>query len=201
MIMTLRSLIGSGVAIMTGLIASGCYSPETDYTHLVEENNSLSMEVEVASRENEILNLALSNIEREQETLQLLVKTSKRELLDGGINLLQAPTTNDANPPATSTRVQTTPAPSAISTTRSTVTRPPARPPAISTTVDEGWQTPEIPTAPTTSNRTYIIKPGDILSDIALTNQTTVDKILELNPKLRSRQGNMIFDNEHLNLP
>ena len=179
-----RGLALAAAAVLAGLWCSGCRSSEDDYQALRAENNALSAELVTAHRENEILTRALDNIKREQETMQLLLNAGKSDLLAGR-----------AAWPAAGAR--------ALDSAD--------RPPNSDASDGEEWQTPETlaaarsrpaaPPAAAADGRVYLTKPGDVLSLIAAAHNTTVEKLLELNPKLRVRRNHMIYDNERLRLP
>ena len=172
--------------VLVGLGAVGCFSSEADFKALLEENNTLSAELEEVRRENEILNRALDDIKREQETLQLLLNAGKSNLNTGRLN--PPPVVRDAGGDQV---------------------------PGGDGSEDD-WQTPRLPVAagvpalpappapvaaPAQVGRIYVTKAGDVLSNIARANDTTVARILELNPSLRNRRNYMIYANERLRLP
>jgi LysM repeat protein len=191
------SLIGVVWAV---LAAAGCYNTETDYQALLGENNALSAELAEARQENEILTRALEDIKREQESLQLLLSAGKSNLNAGRISSplvvagVQARASGgdsweeEWQAPQAQTAIQ---APAAITPS------PPAAAPVPAPPVTAPAAAP----APAASGRYYVTKPGDVLSNIARANNTTVNRILELNPNLRNRRNYMIYPNERLRMP
>ena len=178
-----RSLIWASAALI-GLGMVGCYNSESDYQALLEENNTLIAELEEARKENEILTRALDNIKQEEEALQRLLNAGRQSLTAGRIPRLSASSSSSAP-------VSQAQAPAAPDWT-------------------EEWQTPRpaesSSSAPAAGAEAspggyYVVKPGDVLLNIAIAHNTTVDKILELNPKLRSRRNFMIYDNDRLRMP
>lgn len=67
--------------------------------------------------------------------------------------------------------------------------------------VNSGQSTPTAPATASTERRTYKTRPGDTLSTIANRNNTTVEKLIELNPVLQRRRNFMIYDTDVLTLP
>ena len=199
---------GLGIAsvVVAGLGIAGCLKFETDLQALLEENNTLSEELAEARQENEILTRALDDIKREQEALQLLLNAGKSNLNAGRVGLpqtalaaggaeapggdddeWQTPQTLDASPAATASPADMA-SPAAIASPA-----PPA--PAVA------LPRPPAAAPPVPSTRSYVTKPGDVLSHIARANNTTVNRLLELNPNLRNRRNHVIYENERLRLP
>ena len=66
---------------------------------------------------------------------------------------------------------------------------------------------PTVKTAPapvktpvkTTSTKTYVVKPGDTLSEIAKANKTTSERIMALNPTIK--KADMIYAGQKLKMP
>jgi LysM repeat protein len=173
-----RGLSIAGV-VLAGWPALGCLNTEADFQALLEENNVLSEELSEVKRDNEILTRALDDIRREEEALQLLLSAGKNSLNAGRASLPSVAVAADGDQAQVSggdlDEMQT------------------PRPPAA-------------PTAPTTQaqnpgGRYYVTKAGDVLSYIARANDTTVARLLELNPNLRNRRDYMIYANERLRLP
>jgi LysM repeat protein len=191
-----RGLYTAGV-VLAGLGATGCFNSEADFQALLEENATLSAELAEAHKENEILTRALADIKREQETLQLLLNAGKRGLNAGRANLPQAvlPPGENQVPAATGGDEEEWQTP----------LDPAAEAPAVEAPAVQAAPVPAAPAARSSSGsssgRYYITKPGDVLSHIAQANQTTVAKLLELNPSLRNRRNYIIYNNERLRLP
>ena len=169
--------------VLAGLGAAGCFSSEAEYQALLEDNNTLSVELTEARRENEILGRALDDIKREQESLLLLLNAGKSNLTSGRASLPTALQLGGGPPQAAAPANEEPQAP---------------RPPAPATP-------PPSPAPPRAAaqegGRIYVTRPGDVLTNIAQANRTTVARILELNPHLRSRRNYMIYDNERIRLP
>jgi hypothetical protein len=198
-----RGLRIAGV-VLAGLGAVGCFNSEAEYQALLEENNTLSAELAEVRNENEILTLALADIKREQEALQLLLNAGKSNLNASRVNPPPAALTAGVEPaPA----ADMAPAPAAAEGDEEW---PAPAPPAPEASAPE-TPAPAAPAAPAvdraqaparaSGGRYYVTKPGDVLSYIARANQTTVAKLLELNPNLRNRRDYMIYENERLRLP
>ncbi|MDR2935447.1 MAG: LysM domain-containing protein [Candidatus Adiutrix sp.] len=214
-----RSLKIAGL-VLAGLGAAGCLNSEADYQALLEENNTLSEELAEARKENEILARALADIKREQETLQLLLNTGKRNLNAGRVNSpLAALAAGEEQAPAAEGGQEEewqTPAepgasaPAAAEATAEVPAAPaPAGPadeaaaavPAVEASAASEAEASADPAPRSSGPRYYVTKPGDVLSHIAQANQTTVAKLLELNPNLRNRRNYVIYNNERLRLP
>jgi LysM repeat protein len=60
---------------------------------------------------------------------------------------------------------------------------------------------PAGPAAGAQANRVYVTRPGDVLSNIATRNNTTVETLLNLNPYLRNRRDYIIWENDKIKLP
>ena len=178
-------------AILAVLPVAGCFNSETDYERLVEEKEGLVKELARANQEKEILGRALENIKVEQERLQILLNTSRSNLAaaaespgaaGGGMPPLP-PLTGDAPAIAWSgeywNQPQTTPPPASVP--RSTAS-------SGSSSSSSG-------------RNTYKPRPGDVLSNIAQRNNTTVDRLLELNPRIAQRRNYMIYPNDEIVLP
>ena len=191
--------------VLAVLGAFGCHN-EADFQALLEENNTLDVELSEARKENEILTRALDDIKREQEALQLLFNAGKSSLnagrgslpaavLAAGGDQAQAPG-GDGGEEFQAPRPADAPAPAAPA---------PAPAPAAPAPAPVRAQAPARPQAPARapaqSGRYYVTKSGDVLSNIARANHTTVARLLELNPNLRNRPKYMIYDNERLLLP
>ena len=178
-----RGLSIAGV-VLAGLGAVGCFNSEADFQALLEENNTLSVELAEVRQENEILSRALEDVKREQEALQLLLKAGKGNLNAGRASrpsvLAEAGGDDDWQTPQPITAASVPPP-------------PPPPSPSVSPSVSAA--------APDQGTRVYVTKAGDVLSNIARTNRTTVARILELNPNLRNRPNYMIYANERLRLP
>jgi len=190
---------GIGIAgiVLAVLGTAGCLKFETDLQALLEENNTLSEELAEARQENEILTRALDDIKREQEALQLLLNAGKSNLNAGRASPLPtAATAGEAEAPgeADDAEWQTPQAPDELPPDASP---PAAAPPAPVAALPR----PPAAAPPAVSTRSYITKPGDVLSHIARANNTTVTRLLELNPNLRSRRNYVIYENERLRLP
>ena len=67
--------------------------------------------------------------------------------------------------------------------------------------LSSGQSAPAAPAATSTERRTYKTRPGDTLSTIANRNNTTVERLIELNPFLQQRRNFMIYDTDVLTLP
>ena len=173
------------IIVLAWLGASGCLKTEADFQALLEDTNTLGTELDEARQENEILTRALDDIKREQETLQLLLNAGKSNLNAARTSLPSAAVASGGDPDewqSPQTPADSPSPPSALPQV--------ASPPAAS-----------LPAPPAPAARYYTTKPGDVLSHIARANDTTVPKLLELNPSLRNRNGNMIYANERLRLP
>jgi LysM repeat protein len=197
-----RGLRIAGV-VLAGLGAGGCFNSEADYQALLEENNALSAELDEVRNENEILTRALADINREQETLQLLLSAGKSNLNAGRVNpppVALAAGEDQAADIAPAPAADSTPAPAAAGGNEEWQTPAPPAAPAEALAAAPAVDTVQAP-APARSSRYYVTKPGDVLSYIARANQTTVAKLLELNPNLRNRRDYMIYENERLRLP
>jgi 2-oxoglutarate dehydrogenase E2 component (dihydrolipoamide succinyltransferase) len=190
--------------VLAVLGAVGCHN-EADFQALLEENNTLDVELAEARQENEILTRALDDIKREQEALQLLFNAGKSSLNAGRGSLpaavlaaggdqaqAQAPG-GDGEDEFQTPQPVAAPAPAAPAP----ASAPPQAVPAP--TRAQVPATARAQAAP--SGRYYVTKSGDVLSNIARANRTTVAKLLELNPNLRNRRNYMIYDNERLLLP
>jgi LysM repeat protein len=207
-----RGLYIAGV-VLAGLGASGCLNSEADFQALLEEIATLSEELAEAHKENEILTRALTDIKREQETLQLLLNAGKRGLAAGRASRPLAALAPGEDQAAAATGVdeeewQTPLEPAAepaaaASAVEAPASEPAAAPaaPAAEAVAVQAAPAPAAPAARSSSGRYYVTKPGDVLSQIAQANQTTVAKLLELNPNLRNRRDYIIYNNERLRLP
>ena len=195
---------GIGIAgiVLAVLGTVGCLKFETDLQALLEENNTLSEELAEARQENEILTRALDDIKREQEALQLLLNAGKSNLNAGRASPLPtAATAGEAEAPgeADDAEWQT---PQAPDTSPQDALPQDASPPAVAPPAPvAALPRPPVAPPPAVSTRSYITKPGDVLSHIARANNTTVTRLLELNPNLRSRRNYVIYENERLRLP
>ena len=170
-----RGLCTAGL-VLAGFGAAGCFSSEAEYQALLEDNNTLSAELTEARQENEILSRALDDIKREQESLLLLLNAGKSNLTSGRASLPAALQLGGGAPQAVAPDPE-----------ESQASRPPA-PAPLRAAAQEG-------------GRIYVTRPGDVLTNIAQANRTTVARILELNPHLRSRRNYMIYENERIRLP
>ena len=229
-------------AVLAGLGAVGCFNTEADFQALLEENNTLTMEVAEAHQENEILARALEDIKREQEALQLLLNAGKSNLNAGRTSPPQAAAAGGEAPgrwedewqtpqpggapaaPAPAVAPSPTapapavapspaapapavaPAPTAPASAVAPAPAAPAQPQSPAPAPPRAAAAPvqpraAAPAAPAPAARYYLTKSGDVLSNIARANNTTVAKLLELNPSLRNRRNYMIYDQERLRLP
>jgi hypothetical protein len=204
---------------------------EADFQALQEENSTLGAELAEARKENEILTRALEDIKLEQEVLQLLFNAGKSNLNAGRASLpatalaagggeepacapasasggerwedeWQMPQPEDDPEPADPTQAGVSappPAPARASTAPPPAVPAPAGAPARASVSAD----PDAESAPaqTGGGRYYVTKSGDVLSNIARANRTTVAKLLELNPNLRNRRDYVIYANERLRLP
>jgi len=195
-----RGLSMAGL-ILAGLGAVGCWNSEADFKALLEENNALTAELSEVRQENEILNRALEDIKREQEVLQLLLSTGKGNLNTGrlslppGVQYAGGSQAQGGDQGGNWEEEWQTPRPPA------TVGVPalPVPPVQVASPAAPVPSTP-VPAA-VQSGRIYVTKDGDVLSNIARANNTTVARLLELNPSLRNRRNYMIYTNERLRLP
>ncbi|MDR1920293.1 MAG: LysM peptidoglycan-binding domain-containing protein [Candidatus Adiutrix sp.] len=62
-----------GCVFVSALLTAGCLNSESEYLRLVEEKESLSLELKTAKAENAILRRAEANILKEREALQTLL--------------------------------------------------------------------------------------------------------------------------------
>jgi hypothetical protein len=221
-----RGLSIAGV-VLAGLGAAGCLNSEADFQALQEENNTLGAELAEARKENEILTRALEDIKLEQEVLQLLFNAGKSNLNAGRASLpptalaagggeepapasggeqwedeWQTPQPEDDPEPADQAQSSvsaTPPAPARASTAPPPAVPAPAGAPARASV--SAAPAPESAPDPAGGGRYYVTKSGDVLSNIARANRTSVAKLLELNPNLRNRRDYVIYANERLRLP
>lgn len=182
------------VLLAVVMVTTGCYNSEKDYEIIVEEKENLAKELDTARQEKVILTKALGNIQNEQESLQTLLNVS-HNLMPG------------------------------VRQQGGTTSLPPLR--VLGSTAagagageDDYWvQAPAVqapaavvpPTAPRASTsdgpasgstgKIYITQPGDVLSTIAMKHNTTVDRLLELNPGLRTRRDYMIWADDKIKVP
>lgn len=172
--------------LLAGLVTQGCFNPEKEYENVTSERDTLAQELEAANRENEILTQALDNIKKEQERLQLLLNKAQRQQAD-----------------AASANTQSTPPPPPLAGGSPTMNwggyewnLPPDAPSNVA-------NTPAPPTAAASqpSGRTYQPKSGDVLSSIAARHNTTVERLVELNPYLARRRNYMIHVTDTIVLP
>ncbi len=156
------------------LAATGCYNSESDYERLLEEKDSYAGQLAAAREENEILKQALANITAEQERLQTLLDMEKSRLAAAARPLRTAGGAGGDEDIWVEAPVR-------------------QAAPAVRETA--------APSRPASSGRTYVVRPGDILYSIASRHNTTVDAILELNPRVRARRNSMIHEGERLQMP
>jgi len=178
--------------ILAALPAAGCFNSETDYERLVEEKEGLMAELTRANQEKEILNRALENIKREQERLQILLNTSRSSLAAAGgtgTGLPPLPPLTGDAPAIAWDGEYWGQAPAPAVTPPASVPRSAATAPASSTS------------SSATGRRTYKPKDGDVLSSIAQRHNTTVDRLLELNPRIAQRRNYMIWTTDEIVLP
>jgi len=168
--------------ILVLLTATGCFNSESDYEKLVEQKDSYAAQLAAAKEENEVLKQALANITAEQDRLQTLLDMERRRLNASAIPA-------GAGPGGTDAASAETPSDAGDDIW----VEAPARQEAPA-------QTSPVRTA-TSSGRVYVVKPGDVLYTIASRNNTTVEAILELNPRIRDRRNHMIHENEKIQLP
>jgi len=190
--MVRRYLITFSV-LLAGLFSQGCFNSQSDYDRLVTEKDTLAKELGAATRENEILSQALDNIKKEQERLQIMLNEARSQ---------QNAATNPNTQPA-----------------------PPLPPLAGDTpTINWGgydWSIPPDALGNSSSNsgsiestgaaqsappsepsgRVYRPKSGDVLSGIAARHNTTVERLVELNPYLKHRNNYMIHLTDKIVLP
>ena len=179
---------GLSIAVVFLAGTVGCVNSEADFQALLEENNALSAELVEVRQENEILSRALEDVKREQEELQLLFNAGKSKLNAGRVSPPSGLAAAGGDQVPGGDRWEDdwqAPQPQAAIV-------PPPPPPAPASA-------PVSP--PAQGTRVYITKDGDVLSNIARANNTTVARILELNPNLRNRRNYMIYANERLRLP
>lgn len=169
-------------ALLAGLFSQGCFNSQSDYDLLVAERDTLATELESANRENKILNQALDNVKKEQERLQIMLNTARSHQAAA-----VAPEPQPAPPP----------------------------PPLAGETPTMNWggynwtlppdapaNKPPSSTPPAASSgRTYRPKAGDVLSSIAARHNTTVERLVELNPYLERRRNYMIHLTDTIVLP
>ncbi|MDR2945513.1 MAG: LysM peptidoglycan-binding domain-containing protein [Candidatus Adiutrix sp.] len=170
------------------LTATGCFNSESDYERLLEEKESYADQLAAAQQENEILRQSLANVTAEQERLQTLLDMEKSRLAASALPLR----TENGNPADGEDIWVEAPVRQAGQTPAAAQEPPRREPPA---------EPAPAPRPAPTGTRTYTVKPGDILYGIASRNNTTVNAILELNPKIRERRNNMIHEGEKLQLP
>jgi LysM repeat protein len=195
-----RGLYISGV-VLAGLGAAGCLNSEADFQALLEENATLSAELAEAHKENEILTRALADIRREQETLQLLLNAGKRGLSAGRASLPLAALAPGEDQASAATGGDEEEWQTPLEPTAEAVAGPASAPAVEAPATVAPVPAAPAPAARSSSGRYYITKPGDVLSHIAQENQTTVARLLELNPNLRNRRNYVIYNNERLRLP
>jgi len=202
------------VVVLAGLAALGCLNSEADFQALLEENETLGAELAEAKKENEILTRALADIKQEQETLQLLLNAGQRSLAAGRAKLPPAALgsgEDQASAVAEGGQEEVFLEPAALESAApepapESAAAPPASPPepvaALEPAPEPDLAPPAAPApARASGGRYYVTKPGDVLTSIARENQTTVAKLLELNPSLRNRRNYVIYNNERLRLP
>lgn len=171
--------------ILVLLTATGCFNSESEYEQLVTERDSYATQLAAAKDENEILKQALGDVTAEQERLQTLLNVERSRLTASALPMATGAAGN-ASTPASS-----------------------AGAPANADNDDIWVEAPARQEAPVqaapppaaSSGRIYVVKPGDVLYNIASRNNTTVEAILELNPRIRDRRNNMIHENEKIQLP
>ena len=181
-----RLYLKFGLAMIL-LTATGCFNSENEYNQIMEQRDEYAKQLAAAKEENEILKQALANITAEQERLQTALNRERERLLASSVVPVSPGNTADASTGGSST----------ADNDDIWVEDPGRR------EVAAGQSVPvqAAPANPQPSGRVYVVKPGDVLYYIASRNNTTVEAILELNPRLRERRNNMIHENEKILLP
>lgn len=180
--------------LLAGLLSQGCFNSQSDYDRLAAERDGLAAELESANRENLILNQALDSIKKEQERLQLMLNTARSQQ-----KAAVSPNTQPAPPlPPLAGDTPT------MSWGGYDWSIPPDtlanRPSETGSTAPTGVaQSP--PPASEPSGRIYRPKSGDVLSGIAARHNTTVERLVELNPYLARRNNYMIHLTDKIVLP
>lgn len=178
-------------ALLAALTTQGCFNSESDYEALVTDRDRLAAELKTANRENEILNQSLDNINKEQEALQIMLNTARSHVAASAGGDTQAP----ALPPLAGGSPTmtwggydwTVPSDSQTgSNSASTATGTSSSSPVASESAEK---------------KIYRPKPGDVLSQIALRHNTTVEKLVELNPYLARRNNYMIWETDKIVVP
>lgn len=194
--------------IMIMLTATGCFNSESEYERLVEEKNELAQQLAQAQEENLLLAQALANVNAEQERLQETLNTERRRLASGALPLPEGMATATSAgddiwveaPTRAATRVETTPPATSVETAPPATTREETTTPTGSAQATARL-TPPASSSESGSSRVYIVQSGDVLYTIASKNNTTVDKILELNPHIRNRPNHVLQIKDKINLP
>lgn len=189
-----RRYIMTFSALLAGLFSQGCFNSQSDYDLLVTDRDTLAEELAAANRENEILNQALDNIKKEQERLQILLNTARSQ---------QAPAvvSNNTQQPA--------PPLSPLAGDTPTMSwggydwNLPSDTLANSNQPNTGPAAGAAPTSPPPASGEKIYRPrsGDVLSSIAARHNTTVERLVELNPYLARRNNYMIHLTDKIVLP
>ena len=185
---------------------SGCFNSESEYDRLVKEKNELAQQLALAQEENLILSQALASVTAEQERLQEVLNTERRRLAANALPLPEGMATATTVgediwvEPSTSATARQEAAP----VTTQSATTPPATTQAVTppaTSQASARLTPPAASAESPSSRVHVVQSGDVLYNIAAKYNTTVEKILELNPRIRNRPNNMLQLKEKINLP
>lgn len=179
--------------LLTVLLTAGCFNSDSDYQRLMEEKNTLETELQAANQENEILTQALANISQEQKELQTLLDASQNRLKEAAATAPSAGSAADSTSSRTSSPryVDFVEPPSRQSTASDSQTTPPRAENRASSQSSSN----------SSGQRIYRPKDGDVLVTIARKHNTTLEKLLELNPQLRNRTNYMIWTTDKIVLP
>jgi len=182
-----RLYIKLGLIIVL-LTATGCFNSESEYDQIMEQRDEYARQLAAAKEENEILKQSLANITAEQERLQTALTVERNRLAASAAPL----STGNVSVPAASAGA------SSAADSDDIWVEAPAR---LETTARQEAPAQQAQPSAASSGRVYVVKPGDVLYNIAARNNTTVEAILELNPKIRDRRNHMIHEKEKIQLP
>lgn len=177
-------------AFLAALAGQGCFNSESDYELLLTERDALATELKAASRENEILNQALDNIKKEQEALQIMLNTARSHMDAAAGGNTQSPPlpplAGDSPTISWGGYDWNLPTDSAAG--------------SGGATTGSGSASSQ-PAASEPTEKIYRPKLGDVLSQIALKHNTTVERLVELNPYLARRNNYMIWETDKIVVP
>lgn len=187
-----RRYIMTFSALLAGLFSQACFNSQSDYDQLVTDRDTLAEELASATRENEILIQSLDNIKKEQERLQILLNTARSQQTAAVSSNTQPapplPPLAGDSPTMSWGGYDWSLPPDALSSSNQTSTSPAASP---------------APTASPSASGEKIYRPrsGDVLSGIAARHNTTVERLIELNPYLANRRNYMIHLTDKIVVP